>query len=492
MNTERERKMAFTLKNSFLIFLSLWLVLPISSWSEETETNKPRNIIIMISDGFGPTAVTAAREYWGKLNLDEILVGTVRTRSHSSAVTDSAAGATAFATGVRTYNRAVSVDPDKQPLTTLLKEAKKIGMATGLVATSSISHATPAAFSSHALHRKLMYDIAAQQAELGIDLLLGGGREDWLPLSDSGCRPDEKNLLEELVAKGYHQASYQKGVLNLSELPAIGLFAQANQDFVIDRDNNSGPTLPQMASKALSLLSKQPNGFFLMIEGSLIDHAGHINDPSTKLHEIKAYDDTVRLVLDFAQDNAQTLVVSVSDHETGGMSIGRRVGNVSYYNWRPEVLRGVTASSVTIARRIIAGADPLKTFSQYTGLTALNKKDRKRLIQLSKQAHTAKTPEAPCKGKWRKQELTQRLKHKKSKKFTPEKQLIYWIAERISREAHIGWTTYGHTGTDVFLYASGKAHEKFRGSHDNTEIATIIAQLMGFKQIQEQALRWNK
>lgn len=476
-----------------LIFISLlFLVSSTPSWCEETENDKPKNIILMISDGFGPTAVAAAREYWGKLYLDDILVGTVRTRSNSHAVTDSAAGATAFATGVRTYNRAVSVDPDKKPLTTLLIESKKSGMATGLVATSSISHATPAAFSSHALHRKLMYDIAEQQAKLGIDLLMAGGRDDWLPLNESGCRPDGKNLLKQLVDKGYHQASYQRGVLSLNQLPAIGLFAKSNLDYAIDRDKNSGPTLAQMANKAIKLLSKQPNGFFLMIEGSRIDHAGHINDPITKLHEIKAYDETVKIVLDFAKKDKQTLVVSVSDHETGGMTLGRRVGDISHYDWRPDVLRGVSVSSETIARRIIAGADPLKTFTQYTGLSKLNKNDQKRLIQLSKQARAVKKPKNPCKGKWRKQELSKRLANKKPKKISAKKRLIYWIAERISREAWVGWTTYGHTGTDVYLYAYGKAHEHFRGSHKNTEIATIMAQLMGYQHILQQASRWSK
>lgn len=468
------------------VVLASIIILPLSA----AEHPAPHNIIIMISDGFGPTALTAAREYWGNLTLDSILVGTIRTRSYSSAVTDSAAGGTAYATGVRTYNRAVSVDPDKQPLTTLLEEARDRGMATGLVVTSAIAHATPAVFSAHVVHRKLMYDIAAQQAKEGIDLLLGGGLDDWLPVSKGGCRNDGRDLIQELRTKGYHQATFKHGVLNVESLPAIGLFAMGNMDYVIDHNDASGPTLTQMAVRAVELLSKRPQGFFLMIEGSRIDHAEHVNDPTTALHEIKAYDDTVKAVLKFAREDGRTLVVSVSDHETGGMSLGRRIGNKSYYSWRPEVLKGGTASTARIADRIIDGAEPLKTVLKYSGLKALNEQDRGHLIKLSKQARAAGRAKNECSTKWRGQDLARHLSDKSGKKITPRKRLMYWLGERISREALIGWTTYAHTGVDINLYAFGPDSEKFRGNHNNTAVARIIADVMGFRRIQAQAKRW--
>lgn len=451
---------------------------------QQNKVNKPQNIIFMISDGLGPSAITAAREYYGELSLDEILVGTIQTRSHSSAVTDSAAGATAFATGVRTYNRAVSVAPDKTPLVTLLEDAKAQGMKTGLVATSPIAHATPAAFSAHAVHRKLMYDIAQQQAESGTDLLLAGGYDDWLPKEQGGCRTDGRNLLNELHSKGYQKAVFQKDSLNIPALPAIGLFAKGNLDYMIDHSDSSGPTLQQMTSKALSILSRQTSGFFLMIEGSRIDHAAHVNDPVSKLHEIKSYDDTVRTVLDFARKDGRTLVISVSDHETGGMTIGRRTGDKSYYKWRPDVLRSVKASTNYIANRIIAGDDPKMTVLKYTGLETINKQEQAQLTELAMQARQKKKTSSACSSKWYKKDLPQKLKNRK--KISAKKRLMYWIGERISREAHIGWTTYGHTGIDVNLYAFGPSHEKFRGSHKNTHIAAVIAELMQFTRVRAQ------
>lgn len=459
---------------------TILLVLSGQIFAQEDQT-RPRNIIFMIGDGFGPTAVTAAREYYGQLSLDEILVGTVQTRSHSHAVTDSAAGATAFATGVRTDNRAVSVSPDKKPLRTLLQEAKAKGMATGLIATSPIAHATPAAFSAHAEHRKLMFDIALQQSNAGIDLLLGGGYEDWLPKAKGGCRIDGKDLLKKLKSKGYHTASYKNDRLQIPGLPAIGLFAKGNLDYMIDHNDKSGPELKEMTAQALALLSKKKSGFFLMIEGSRIDHAGHDNDPASKLHEIKAYDETVKLVLDFAKRDGQTLLISVSDHETGGMSLGRD----DIYNWRPEVLRKVTASSTYMAKRIIKGDKPVATFLKYSGLkkNQLSRSEQKKLIQLAKIARKAQ--EKSCSGKWLKKNLA-KMKSASRKPHSPEKQLRYWISRKISKHALVGWTTFKHTGVDVNLYAYGPSHELLRGNHKNTHIAKVIADVMDFRKVQKQ------
>lgn len=468
-------------------FLFLLYVLLISGPALANTT--PKNIIIMISDGMGPTAVTAAREYYGELVLDEIMAGSIRTRSHSSAVTDSAAGATAFSTGVRTYNRAVNVGPDKKPLFNLLQEARRKGMQTGLVVTSPIAHATPAAFSSYAEHRKLMFDIALQQSKSGIELILGGGYDDWLPKSKGGCRVDDRNLLKELANKGYNKAVYKNNKLQIAALPAIGLFAKSNLDYMIDHNDKSGPELVEMVSKSLELLSNSDKGFFLMIEGSRIDHAGHDNDPASKMHEIKAYDKTMRKVLEFARKDKQTLVISVSDHETGGMSIGRLRGTKSHYEWKPDELRKVTASSSFMAKQIIAGADPAGTVLKYTGFKKLTKRENIRLNELTMLARMEKKTKPACSGKWQKHELAKMLKKKKT--TTAEKKLRYWISNKMSRAALVGWTTYGHTGVDVNLYATGPGHEQFQGNFKNTHIAKVIANMLDLKRIKQQMQHYN-
>lgn len=173
------------------------------------QSPRPKNLILMIADGCGPASITMARDYARavlgreELTLDAIQTGAVRTASASSRVTDSAAGATAYACGVKTYNGAIAVDTAGRPLATLLEAAKARGMATGLVATSRISHATPAAFAAHVPQRAMESEIAAQMLAQRVDVLLGGGWSYFLPTAEGGRRQDGRNLLREAEAMGY-------------------------------------------------------------------------------------------------------------------------------------------------------------------------------------------------------------------------------------------------------------------------------------------------
>ncbi|MTI88062.1 MAG: alkaline phosphatase [Balneolaceae bacterium] len=281
------------------------------------ESTKITNVILLIGDGTGLAQITS-----GQLNLvgkDGMLhiqtmpvTGIVKTHSSDNLITDSAAGATAYSCGIKTYNGAIAVTPDKKRCKTILEMAEEKGLATGLVATSSITHATPASFGAHVESRSMENEIAAQLLASGSEILLGGGMEFFA----SDYREDSRDLLGEFSEAGYQILSTAAELEAAEGNKLLGLFAEDG----LER-NNSEPLLPQMAEIAIDRLSKDEDGFFLMIEGSQIDWGGHGNDANYVLEEVRDFDQTVKAVLDFAQKDGETLVVLTADHETGGMTL---------------------------------------------------------------------------------------------------------------------------------------------------------------------------
>lgn len=319
-------------------------------WKDGKPSGK-RNLIFMVSDGMGPTSLSLTRSFtqieggfpFGKtLVLDQHHIGSSRTRSTSSLITDSAAGATAFSCGRKSYNGAISVLPDHSPCGTVLEAAKKKGYMTGLVVTTRITDATPACFAAH-VHTRAEEDRIAEQLigdhPLGqvVDLILGGGRCHFLPNGTEGsCRADGKNVVELAKRNGFNYVDSRKDFDGLNfgsavKLPLLGLFADADIPYEVDRKlvDDVYPSLDEMARTALGALSDatrdSEHGFFLMIEGSRIDHAGHGNDPVAQVHEVLAYDKAFTSVLDFIdKDDVEGVLVGTSDHETGGLAVARR------------------------------------------------------------------------------------------------------------------------------------------------------------------------
>ncbi len=296
----------------------------------------PQNIIIYVGDGVGVAYWSAARLAAGKLAVEEFPVsGLTDTRSSDSDITDSAAGATVYATGTRTYNGAIGVgdeckrmyaadrarydaDPAScDPLESIFDLAVEAGMATGLVATSSVTHATPASFGAHVPLRRMEAAIATQLANAPIDVMLGGG----LGFFDGTRRPDSTDIFTPLcrnatcLRTGADLEAYHPDDRRLVGLFAANSMAQAGV---------RSPSLPDMARKALDKLSRDPEGFVLMIEGSQPDWRGHDNAPLDQVvAEMLDYDAAIRIGLDFARQDGNTLIVIVSDHETGGLSLNQ-------------------------------------------------------------------------------------------------------------------------------------------------------------------------
>ena len=420
--------------------------------AQPADEARPRNVILFVADGCGPASFTYARDYvryqgGGEfLAIDPLQVGSIHTYSTNSRVTDSAAGATAFSAGIKTYNGAIAVDTLRQPVATILEAAEARGMATGLVATSTITHATPASFSAHVHNRGMVTVIAAQQMEQGIEVMFGGGVEDFLPKSQGGNRGDERNLLEEAAAKGYQVVRDRNAFLDVDETPVLGLFSVGQMDFDIDRDPEQQPSLAEMTARAIDLLKDDPDGFFLMVEASRIDHAAHANDAAGHLHDILAFDKAVAAALDFARQDGQTLIVSTSDHETGGLTLGRNVDNQPMYTWNPEVIERIPAS--------------------HGGLAAIAQREGKMPCDVLKEYAEIECTEAEV------AEFAQALAGEASLNFT--------LAEVISRRVWVGWTTGGHTAVDVNLYAFGPGRDRFVGHHDNTAVGQLLAELMDF------------
>lgn len=280
-----------------------------------------KNVIFIIGDGMGLAQVSATRIRTlgpdGRLFLDRMPVtGLLKTHPVDGLVTDSAAAGTALATGMKTNNGKIGVGPDGKKFMTILEAAAKKGMRTGLVATSTITHATPASFAAHVKSRGSEADIALDMLANRVNVMLGGGRAFFLSKDKGGKREDGKNLLEEAQKAGYAVLENKKDLSLASGELVLGLFKMDNIE--------PGPEVPteaDMAAKAIELLYKDGKGFFLMIEGSQIDWRCHDNDLEGMTSQVLELDAIVKIAVDFALKDKCTLVVVTADHETGGLVI---------------------------------------------------------------------------------------------------------------------------------------------------------------------------
>jgi alkaline phosphatase len=274
--------------------------------------SKPRTIILLIGDGAGVAqlygAYTANK---GALNIFQMpVVGFIKTYSHSHYITDSGAGGTAIACGVKTNNGAIGVDANGQPVKSVLHLAEQKGLKTGLVSSSAITHATPASFIAHAAQRSSYEDIAADFLKTDIDLFIGGGRKHFEQ------RADGRNLTNELKSKGYTVA-YGTDV----ELAGVEKLAVLTADEHNAAYPYRGDMLPKSTAKAIDFLANSKKGYFLMVEGSQIDWGGHQNDAAYTIGETLDFDQAVGHALAYALKDKRTLVIVTADHETGGMSL---------------------------------------------------------------------------------------------------------------------------------------------------------------------------
>lgn len=320
------------------------LLLPLSSVAQE----KPiKNVILLIGDGMGLSQVSTAYYFNGDTepNFSRFpVIGLINTSPAQSKITDSAAGATAFATGQKSYNGAISVDTNKKSLKTLIEVIEKKNIKSGLIATSSITHATPACFYAHAESRDEAEKIAAQLPKSGVDFFAAGGLKYFT------SRSDKLDFYRELIKKGFILDSTGLDPNMKTKIAQkYGFFLAANGlDSKLD---GRGDFLTDATNLAISYLSKWKQGFFLMVEGSQIDWEGHATNAQGIIEEVRDFDKAVGAALDFAEKNGETLVIVTADHETGGFALAPKVveGEYDYNTIDPQFYKGADAENVPYA-----------------------------------------------------------------------------------------------------------------------------------------------
>ncbi|WP_333870115.1 alkaline phosphatase [Desulforamulus putei] len=452
-------------QKSIALALSLCMFLSMFLWIGQVPAEagkKAKNVIILIPDGMTVAGTTLARWYQGgtPLAMDEMACGLVRTYSADAPIADSAPAGTAFATGHKSHTGYVGVLPDaanmpglapiakgdeKKPVATILEAAKLAGKATGLVATSEIMHATPAAFSSHFPSRKNYDDLSEQQVYNRIDVVLGAGSKF---LSPEG-RKDKTDLISIIKNLGYDYVTTPEAMKNSKSDKIWGMFSPTNLSYDMDRNPAEQPSLAEMTAKAIEVLSKDKDGFFLMVEGSKIDWAAHANDPIGVISDILAFDKAVKTALDFAKKNRDTVVIAVTDHGNGGISIGDRA-TTKTYDEEPlsafiAPLKKAKLTGEGLESKFNANRSNIKeVMATYFGITDLTEEE----IKTIKEAKAGS--------------------------------MNYAVGPIISKRAHIGWTTGGHTGEDVvlYVYAPGSV-ERPTGVIENTDVARYMEKVLG-------------
>jgi alkaline phosphatase len=301
------------IKKIVYIFIFLFDVF-IANTQKTKIPDHPKNIVLMIGDGMGTSQIYAGlTANKGHLNLERCtFVGFHKNQSSDEYVTDSGAGATAFSIGKKTYNGAIGVDATRVAHPTILEIAEKHKLATGLVVSCSITHATPAAFIAHQPSRQMVEEIANDFLKTDIDVFIGGGRNHFTK------RKDGRNLIDSLKARGYYVADTLPEIVKTRSGKLAGFIADVEPPKVSE---GRGDQLAQSTKTALNILQQNKKGFFMMIEGSQIDWGGHANDAQYVINEMTDFDKAIGAVLDFAEKDGNTLVVITADHETGGMAL---------------------------------------------------------------------------------------------------------------------------------------------------------------------------
>lgn len=425
--------------------------------SETSPPAAPKNVIFLLGDGMGPAYIKAYRAFADDpatpliepLTIDALRTGAVATDSiamkcdaatppncvrNPYGVTDSAASATAYATGVDTINERVGVDENGQPLTSITEIAAREGKGTGIVSTSQVTHASPAAFVAHVQSRRLYQQIADQyydnqvNGQPMVQVILGGGVRDF--------QRSDRDVTAQLVAAGYDYVDDRASLLEADSLPLLGLFAPVGLPREWDRPETV-PSLADMTAKAIELLARNDKGFFLMVEGSQIDWAGHGNDIAGVISEMQGFLEAIDVALAFAQASGDTLVIITADHETGGLSIARD----GFYEWNPLPLRGMTMTPQAVTE----------------------------LYMLDEEADLAALFQASLDF-----ELTPMEREALGAVERDEAEVYEALTSILDERTLTGWTSDGHTGVDVPLYGTGPGSEELHGVLQNEELGQLM------------------
>jgi alkaline phosphatase len=435
----------------------------------------PRNIIILFADGAAATqwdfGKYSSRVLRGQsfATTDVVfrdgVLGLISTHSHDSYVTDSAAAASAMSIGHKVVNGAVSITPDGKPQRTVMQAAKAAGKRIGLVTTATVYDATPAAFSLNAKSRRDYQALVDQYLALAPDVLMGGGADYFLPAgAPGGKRKDGKDIVAAFRSKG-HQVARNSAELKAAAGPRVlGLFADEDMDFEIDRNPAQEPTTAEMAVAALRALTQQsPNGFVLLVENENTDTAAHQTDAAGLMRALWAIDDAVKVALEFQKRNPDTLVIVTGDHETGGFSPTYALKDLS---------------SVSSGNRFYPAEAQLRMLERITMslATVRDKLGRKPSGDVLDKLIAEHFPGFRLDADLRELILGGKT-DERNFGYLPQSAL----GRMIARQTGYYWGTSGHTPEPVAVGAIGPGAELFRGYQDNTDFGKHLHRLIGGK-----------
>ena len=422
-----------------------------------------KNIIVLIPDGMSIDGVALARWYKSfdaesgtfdttvSLTIDELASGLIRNWWQAGdklgGIVDSAPAGTAMASGIKTNDKFVGMTHDSFPVATILEAANLMGKSTGLVATSNIQHATPATYSSHYNSRSQYGIIGEQQAHNNIDVVMGGGSQ-YINYND-------RDVIKAIVEMDYQYITTKGEMDAITEGKVWAMFAPDAMAYDFDRAENAPdePCLADMTAKAIELLSRNDEGFFLMVEGSKVDWTAHANDPIGLISDILAFDAAVAVALDYAKANQDTMILIMTDHGTGGFTIGNRDTQ--------NAQAALPYDSSTLINYI---APLTKAKLTGEGIEAKFNENRSNIMEVMSDWYGIDN-------------LTPR--EVALIKNTSAGNMNYTVGLMISERAFLGWTTHGHTGQDVNLFTYLPGDGRITGTLDNTDIALICAGVWG-------------
>ena len=458
-------------------FIHIILLVFFIAGSVVAQNKTVKNVILLIPDGASLPVVSAARWYQRynhpeitKLNLDPYLCGTILTYSSNAPIGDSAPTTSCYMTGypsragyIAMYppadplNDIIPMDTSRayQPMMTVLEAARITqNKATGLVFTCEFPHATPADCAAHAYDRSKYEWIVPQMVHNKLDIVIGGGA--------SLLTEDERQFLKD---EGYGVfLNSVDSFKNYKGNRMWSLFGVTDMAYDIDRNPEKEPSLAEMTQKAIEKLSKNKNGFFLMVEGSKVDWAAHANDATALITDFIAFDKACGVALDFAKTNGKTVVVIVPDHGNSGFSIGSNKCP-NYTTLTKDQLFGSVSKFKTSLNVLIAkiqDTDPANLRNLFNQLTGISLADDEytQLLQCSDYKRSTLSSENPAKGAL----------------------LAKVVPDILDKNTCFGFTTHGHTGEEVFLAVYDPTRNRLTGNRTNIELNQYFRKTMGFKQ----------
>lgn len=465
-------RLSLTCAAAVLIVVASWLVA--KSGAGQSQAASPKYVFLFLADGGGIAHLEITRQYnrqvhnEGMVISDKIMqegsVGLMTTHAANSLSTDSAAAATALASGCKAKIGALGVCADGSVPSTVMEHAKQRGMRIGLVTNSTVYDASPAAFVCHVPDRRHFASIINRYLELEPDVILGGGREHFIPKSQPGSRrADETDAIAAFQKKGYQHVSNKLELERTSHGKLLGLFSDKEMSFEIERDKNSEPSVYDMTRAAIRHLhDNNPHGFFAFIENENIDSASHLSDVASVIHDYREFDRAVALAYEFYKKYPrETLILVTSDHETGGLGFTMALKDLS---------------STKIDNQAAATGADLKKLQSIT--ISLQKASR-----ILGPAPTAEAVDRLMRDYFSGFTLAPEFKEAIIARRPPWRTLYidptaHALGLMIANNTQAYWQTSSHTNHPVAVAALGVGAERFKGYYDNADFGKKLLALL--------------